>query len=308
MIVPGKSGFEAQIVFTLTNDSGPIVAHSWVTGQLLLSLPGTTAFVNANVANIVHRGGKTYALELTALQTSAEGAVAIRTAVPTAYENNQIFSDYVGQQTPGSEIEVLFTLTDGGTGSPIAGKSWAGPTTPELQIALPGTGFSDANSSWIYERGSGVYACAIPPSNTLIAGKILLRTNVTNAWENNSAFWADISDVPTGGGGPGESIPPSITYSYPTRPIDPVIVQIADGSGLRGYVVYCQLDQGFSFMIYDDDLGFYPYFDRGSSATGLGTLGNPRVLTIYRYGGWPTNAQIKIKVKAVDIYGNEAVA
>lgn len=105
--------------------------------------------------------------------------------------------------------------------------------------------------------------------------------------------------VSSGGGGP--STPPEIAVTYPTNPREPVLVEITGGD-LLSYLVYIQLDQGFSFVAYDDDYngnpnapGFYPFFDRGSTATGT----DPRILTIYRYGGWPTGAQINVTVKAI---------
>lgn len=112
----------------------------------------------------------------------------------------------------------------------------------------------------------------------------------------------------SGGGGSGP--PPVIDITYPTKAIDPVIVEITDADSLS-IAVYIQLDQGFSFVAFDDDytgnpnaLGFMPFFDRGSTDSG----GNPRTLRIYRYGGWPTGAIVNVTVKVIDATGNEEIA
>jgi hypothetical protein len=73
----GASGSLAEIQFTLTNNAGPIVGHSFTTGQVKLVLPGGT-YGNATVANIQPRGLGLYGLQLTAGETATAGVGAIR--------------------------------------------------------------------------------------------------------------------------------------------------------------------------------------------------------------------------------------
>ncbi len=117
-------------------------------------------------------------------------------------------------------------------------------------------------------------------------------------------------DIEISTGGSGETTPPVVSFTYPTVSTDPLVVNIYDAdSVLRSYEARFRLPGSWVFVMYDDDAGFYPPFDRKSTVTGAGTFADPKILTIYKYGGWPTGiANVEVPVKVIDGAGNEQIA
>lgn len=86
MIPKGSSGKDAEIPINLfdANTGAAITGHVWVTGEVLIALPGGT-MQNANVANIVEKGRGRYALQLTAAESATTGGVYLDLDTTSGY-------------------------------------------------------------------------------------------------------------------------------------------------------------------------------------------------------------------------------
>lgn len=107
---------------------------------------------------------------------------------------------------------------------------------------------------------------------------------------------------------PGDAAGPTILFTHPATTNDPLVVTIFDASGLRQYRLTVGSPGSWRWEAYASHLGFAPPFATRSTATGIGSLASPRVLTVYRDGGWPSGVDIDADVVVVDTVGNEAEA
>lgn len=125
---------------------------------------------------------------------------------------------------------------------------------------------------------------------------------------DRTGFGAGLS---TGGSGAiiPDTNPPVLNVTYPTNSSDPLIVSLYDDSGLLlDYEVTVGFHNTRRLVAYNDLESFFVPFDRGSTVSGAGTISSPKIITIYIYGGWATNAQLDVKAKVIDKGGNRTVA
>ncbi len=113
-----------------------------------------------------------------------------------------------------------------------------------------------------------------------------------------------------GGAGGLDTTPPIVTIvSLPVADTDPLVVSISDESGFSFYTLTC-LDKpdGSRLVMYSPSDGFIHPFTGKSTVTGIGTLADPLIFTVYRRGRWPTGVDLNVLALAVDVGGNKVQA
>ena len=111
--------------------------------------------------------------------------------------------------------------------------------------------------------------------------------------------------VPPGTGTGGA---PDLTIVTPSLATDPLLITITDsGSVLRITECNIRIGTGSRIVAYDEVEGFLPPYNGRSTIVGTGTILDPLVITLYRFGNWPTGIPIDAKIKAVDSAGNKVI-
>lgn len=95
------------------------------------------------------------------------------------------------------------------------------------------------------------------------------------------------------------TIIPTLVITYPTIERDPLIIDVFDATGNGKYEVVIGFHNSKRFVAYNDFEGFYPPFDYRSTVAGAGSSASHKIITIYTYGPWPTNAPLDVAVDVV---------
>jgi hypothetical protein len=121
MIFVGETDDDArELAFHLPDENDPLTGiegHVHSTGEVLVRLPGSAAYVNADVTRVAEKGYGDYALKLTDAQVAEKGKIYIRVAVAgaqpwTGYEDIVSRSDFVGGAAIIPSTTRTFTLED----------------------------------------------------------------------------------------------------------------------------------------------------------------------------------------------------
>lgn len=111
-----------------------------------------------------------------------------------------------------------------------------------------------------------------------------------------------------GGGEVSDATAPVLAITVPTISTAPLLITITEASlVLRITECLVRIGTGSRIVAYDEVEGFLPPYNGRSSIVGTGTVLDPLVITLYRFGNWPTGIPIDAKIKAVDYAGNKVI-
>ena len=116
-----------------------------------------------------------------------------------------------------------------------------------------------------------------------------------------------LAGAPTSGGS-SDVTPPVLVITVPTVPTEPLLITITEAaSTLRVTECSIKIGTGSRIVAYDEVESFLTPYNGRSTIVGTGTILDPLVITLYRFGNWPTGIPIDAKIKAVDSAGNKVI-
>jgi hypothetical protein len=178
-MLKGASGLAAEIAFHLSLPSDPITpvtGHVFTAGEVLVWLPSTGSYADANTAHIVEKGFGDYALQLTSTDSSVSGTVYLYVN-SSAAQPFRAFDFIVDPLNPGIQ-ELPFALIP--SDDPVYGDgSGHSFTLGEVQFLFSGGSYEDVPVDQILERGNSTYGVVLTSPQRLALNSVYLAAQVS---------------------------------------------------------------------------------------------------------------------------------
>lgn len=202
---------DRSIPFHLASSSNPLVpitGHSWATGEVKVFIPGSGAFVNADITRITEIGAGDYSLALTGAQVTGRGKVYLY-ALVTGSQPDLVVADIVTPPT-GDLVEPTITniiptpsVAAGAVGGFSANPQIARWTPVQaditdnialgiIELLIKFAAVDDDTTDWIEVYGSGVFQGQFATHSTQLA-----ITNGVRVFMLPAEGWPISNDAPT---------------------------------------------------------------------------------------------------------------
>ena len=283
---PLASAREIPFFLPLSNDPlNGLTGHTFLLGEVKYRLPGGS-YVDAAVVDVSEKGQGAYVLRLAQNQTLVSGFAYVYANVTGAqpYSGSELIATQGGgilvNEANDNKRELAFHLPDSTNPlNPITGHSFV---TGQVQIALPGGAFTNADVTRVVEKGFGDYALRLTNAQVANRGKVFLYVNIGASAQR----WLNYYDVVATTA--GELITLANIQPVPGQPLlpdTPIFFEVTSDSGNPVVLPRIIMDPFVESELVWDVVAndFEPFYKDRSSRE---SITNGYRWTVRRKGGW----------------------